>query len=32
MIEFIPDYHVYLVDGVITPSATQIIRGLMGDM
>ena len=32
MIEFIPDYHVYLVDGIITPSATQIIRGLMGDM
>lgn len=32
MIEFIPDYHVYLVDGVITPSVTQIIRGLMGDM
>lgn len=32
MIEFVPDYHVYLVDGMITPSATQIIHVIMGDM
>lgn len=30
MIEFIPETHTYLVDGVIVPSVTQIIREVSG--
>lgn len=30
MIEFIPETHTYLVDGVIVPSVTQIIRKVSG--
>lgn len=29
-IEFIEDGHIYIVDGVITPSVTQIVRKILG--
>lgn len=31
MVEFIEDGHIYLVDGVIVPSVTQIVRGAAGE-
>ena len=31
MIEFLPEQHIYLIDGVITPSVSEILRFIFPD-